>query len=86
MDTVPVWVLKVALGALGTLTVILIGIVIKHIEKDTKIHELVIAMKSDLDKLDREIYRSDGVLERLHNHGSRLQELFTRIHIRDKQK
>lgn len=75
METIPVWVLLVCLGALGALCVILIGIVKDHIKGDTSVHERVAVHEEQIKKLDTEIYRPDGIMDRLHDHGGKLHTL-----------
>lgn len=84
MDSVPTWVLLVCLGALGALVMFFLAILRSHMEKDSSVHERVAVVESKVEKLDRELYRQDGVMERLHKHGGHIQNLLTKLFMRDK--
>lgn len=85
MDAVPVWIVLVILGALGALCMLLIGIVRAHIGSDVKVHEKVAVHDEKIKHIDNEIYRSDGIMERLHEHGGEIHTLMAKEEMRERK-
>ena len=84
METVPVWVVLVILSALGALCLLLIGIVKAHLNKDARVHEKVAVHEESIRRIDKEIYRPDGIMDRLHDHGSDIHTLLAKDEMRDR--
>lgn len=90
MDSVPIWVLLVCLGALGALVMFGLAVLRDHMSRDSKIHETVAVHDAEMkDIKDKNIPRIEDRLaehdERLHHHGREIQSLIGKDYLRDKK-